>query len=191
MEFLLKIGDTAFFKVVREATPLLIQGLGVTVQATLLSLAIACVLGLVMCLMGISKTPLKYLSKFYVWIIRGTPFIVQLFIIHFGIPQLMGMLGVEGFRLSSFQSGVITLSLNAGAYLSEIFRGGIQAVNVGQMEAAQSLGLPRANAMMKIILPQAIRISIPSIGNQFIITLKDSSLAQVRGMAEIVYLGKI
>ena len=191
MEFLLKIGDTAFFRVVREATPLLIQGLGVTVQATLLSLAIACVLGLVMCLMGISKTPLKYLSKFYVWIIRGTPFIVQLFIIHFGIPQLMGMLGVEGFRLSSFQSGVITLSLNAGAYLSEIFRGGIQAVNVGQMEAAQSLGLPRANAMMNIILPQAIRISIPSIGNQFIITLKDSSLAQVIGMAEIVYQGKI
>lgn len=180
-----------FAKVFVEVFPSLLQGLTVTASVTVLSLLAAFVLGLFSCLMGISSIkPLKYISKFYVWVIRGTPFIVQLFIIYFGFPQFMQSMGFD-VRLSSFSAAVITLSLNAGAYSSEIFRGGIMAVDPGQMEAARSLGLPKSMAMARVILPQAFRICLPSLGNQCIITLKDSSLAQVIGLSEIVYQGKI
>ena len=188
--FLQKLGaDIA--TVFREAFPSLLKGLGVTVEATVLSLTIALVLGLFCCLMGMSKiAPLRWISKFYVWIIRGTPFIVQLFIIYFGLPQLIQSMGVD-FRISSFAAAVATLALNAGAYISEIFRGGINAVDKGQMEAARSLGLPKGKAMAKVVLPQAVRICIPSLCNQFIITLKDTSLAATIALAEVVYQGKI
>ncbi|MDP4118534.1 MAG: amino acid ABC transporter permease [Bacillota bacterium] len=180
-----------FIKVFHEVFPALIAGLGVTVHVTVLSLFIALVLGLLSCVMGISSfKPFSWISWFYVWIIRGTPFIVQLFIIYFGLPQMIQSLGLN-FRMTSFTAAAITLSLNAGAYMSEIFRGGIMAVNKGQMEAARSLGLSKGRAMVKVILPQAIRISIPALCNQFIITLKDSSLAQVIGLGEIVYQGKM
>ncbi len=180
-----------FINVAKDVLPSLLKGLKVTVEVTVMSLAIALVLGLAMCLMGQSKIkPLEWISKFYIWIIRGTPFIVQLFIIYFGVPQLVQSLGGD-FRLSSEQAAVMTLSLNAGAYISEIFRGGIQAVDKGQTEAARSLGMSKMSTMFKVILPQAIRISIPSLCNQFIITLKDTSLAQSIALAEIVYQGKI
>ena len=180
-----------FINVAKEVFPSLLKGLKVTVQVTVISLAIALALGLVMCLMGRSEfKPLSLISKFYIWIIRGTPFIVQLFIIYFGIPQLVQSMG-GSLRLSSFEAAVITLSLNAGAYISEIFRGGIQAVDPGQTEAARSLGMTKMSCMLKVVLPQAFRISIPSLCNQFIITLKDTSLAQCIALAEIVYQGKM
>ena len=115
---------------------------------------------------------------------------MQLFIIYFGIPQFLSQMGFD-IRFTSFQAAAATLALNAGAYMSEIFRGGVQAVDKGQMEAARSFGLPKSRSMVKIILPQALRISIPALGNQCIITLKDSSLAQTIALAEIVYMGKI
>ncbi|NCC07560.1 MAG: amino acid ABC transporter permease [Clostridia bacterium] len=181
-----------FLTVVKEASPMLFSGMGITILVTVYALVIAFILGIAACLMCISDSKvLNLISRFYVWVIRGTPFIVQLFIIYFGIPQLIQSLGASGFRMTSMQAAVITLSLNAGAYMAEIFRGGIQAVDIGQMEAARSLALPKWTAMRKVILPQAVRICIPSLGNQFIITLKDSSLAQVIGLAEIVYQGKI
>ena len=96
-----------------------------------------------------------------------------------------------GIRLTAVQAGVITLSLNAGAYLSELFRGGIQAVNVGQMEAARSHGLPYGRAMRKVILPQAVRIVIPSMVNQFIITLKDTSILYAIGLPELMQSGSL
>lgn len=181
----------SFFEVAVQVWPMLMKGLVVTVEVTVLSLAIAAVLGMASCLMGMSAIkPVSWLSKFYVWIIRGTPFIVQLFIIYFGIPQFLSQMGFD-IRFTSFQAAAATLALNAGAYMSEIFRGGVQAVDKGQMEAARSLGLPKSRSMVKIILPQALRISIPALGNQCIITLKDSSLAQTIALAEIVYMGKI
>jgi polar amino acid transport system permease protein/polar amino acid transport system substrate-binding protein len=94
-------------------------------------------------------------------------------------------------RFTPFSAGVITLTLNAGAYMSEIFRGAINAVNPGQMEAARSLGLSKWQAMRRVVLPQALRICLPSLVNQFIITLKDSSLISVIGLAEIMYQAKI
>ncbi|MBR6332455.1 MAG: amino acid ABC transporter permease [Dehalococcoidales bacterium] len=165
-----------------------------TIFVSLASIAIAFFLGLFSCLFGISRVkPLQLISKFYVWIMRGTPFIVQLFIIKYGVPQL-GQLVYPEFKVGIVAAAIATLSLNAGAYMSEIFRGAIQAVDPGQMEAARSLGLSRTRAMIKVILPQALKISIPTLANQFIITIKDSSLAQVIGLPEMfqqatIYVG--
>ncbi|RBP63328.1 polar amino acid transport system permease protein/polar amino acid transport system substrate-binding protein [Alkalibaculum bacchi] len=177
-------------KVFGETYELLFQGLQVTIQVTVLSLLIAFVLGLITSLLGFSKTPLRWISKVYVWLIRGTPVMVQVFYIYFALPQLLQSLGYD-VRLTSFMAGLITLTLNAGAYMSEIFRGAILAVNSGQMEAARSLGLSKSQAMRKVILPQAIRICLPSLVNQFIITLKDSSIISVIGLADIMYQAKI
>lgn len=174
-----------------RVTVLLLEGMGVTIAVTICALAIALAIGLAMCLMGMSKIkPLSWISKFYIWIIRGTPFIVQLFVIYFSIPQLMQAIGFARFNISEFAAATATLALNAGAYIAEIFRGGISAIDKGQMEAARSLGLSKSRAMIKVILPQAFKISVPSLCNQFIITLKDSSLAYTIGLAEIVYSGR-
>lgn len=176
-----------------EATPLLLEGLKMTVIISLLSLAIGLVIGLVMCLMGMSKSKipiLRFISAVYIWIIRGTPMMVQAFIVYFGFPQVIQMFAPQ-FRMSAFAAGLITLSCNAGAYMSEIFRGGIMAVNKGQLEAARSLGLSYSRAMIKVVLPQALKISIPSMVNQFIITIKDTSILSAIGLAEIVNRAKV
>lgn len=141
--------------------------------------------------MGMSKNPvLKGLSAVYVWIIRGTPMLVQAFIIYFGMPQVVQVFN-PSFRIEAFTAGVITLSLNAGAYLSEIFRSGISAVPKGQVEAARSLGMGKAKTMIKVVLPQAVKIAIPSMVNQFIITVKDTSILSVIGLADVVNKAKV
>ncbi|MDR1540117.1 MAG: amino acid ABC transporter permease [Clostridiales bacterium] len=178
-------------RVLREALPLLYQGILVTVQITAASLLIAVVVGLLVCLLGMSKIKLfSIISKFYIWLIRGTPLLVQTFFVYFGAPQLIQSFGID-FRLTAYSAGLIALSLNAGAYIAEIFRGGIQAVDSGQMEAARSLGLTKASSMRHVILPQAVRISVPSLVNQMIITLKDTSIISVISLADIVYQAKI
>jgi len=180
-----------FTLVMREVFPLLMRGMVITVETTIAALIIAIFLGLLTCLMGMSKIPvLSLIAKAYIWAIRGTPLLVQTFFIYFGIPQLIQYLGFD-FRLSPITAGIITLSINAGSYIAEIFRGGIQAIDHGQMEAARSLGLSHYRAMFRIILPQAVRISIPSLVNQFIISLKDTSIISVISLAEIVYEAKI
>jgi His/Glu/Gln/Arg/opine family amino acid ABC transporter permease subunit len=176
---------------IAEIMPKLLLSLGITIKLTLISLVFATVLGLVFCLMGISsKKSLKFLSAAYLDIIRGTPLIVQAFFIYFGVPQLLQSIGLP-VRLSPDLAGIITLSLNAGAYMSEIFRSGIEAVDRGQMEAARSLGLPKSRAMLKVIIPQAVRIITPSLVNQFIITLKDTSILSVIGIRELTQTGKL
>ena len=184
-----------FGRVIKEALPLLFNGLVVTVEIALISILLGMVLGLISCLFGLSKVKvLRGISAVYIWIIRGTPMIVQAFLVFFAFPQLIQLIS-PSFRLEAFVAGCITLSLNAGAYMSEIFRAGIQAIDKGQMEAARSLGLSKGQAMRKIILPQAFKISIPPMVNQFIITVKDTSILSVIGLAEIVnkakqYVGK-
>ena len=180
-----------FLKTIEQATPLLLEGIKVTILISLLSLLIGMVIGFLACIMGMSKNRfLKGVSAVYIWIIRGTPMIVQAFIVYFGMPQLIQMIE-PSFRIEAFTAGVITLSLNAGAYLSEIFRGGISAVPNGQVEAARSLGLSKGRTMLKVILPQAIKIAIPSMVNQFIITVKDTSILSVIGLADVVNKAKI
>ena len=178
-------------RVFGEVHPLLTKGLWITVEVTVLSLMLALVIGLISCFLALSKrAPLRWISKVYVGLVRGTPLLVQVFYIYFAIPQLLQLMGFD-LRFTPFIAGLITLTLNAGAYLSEIFRGAINAVNPGQMEAARSLGLSHAQAMKKVVLPQAFRICLPSLVNQFIITLKDSSLISVIGLADIMYQAKI
>ncbi|MDR1899701.1 MAG: amino acid ABC transporter permease [Treponema sp.] len=180
-----------FAGVFREVFPLLLRGMVVTVQTTVLALIIAVVLGLFTCLIGLSKIGvLRFVARFYIWAIRGTPLLVQTFFVYFGVPQLVQSLGLD-FRLSPLAAGIVTLSMNAGAYIAEIFRGGIQAIDKGQMEAARSLGFSHNRAMVKVVLPQALRISIPALVNQFIISLKDTSIISIISLAEIVYEAKI
>jgi polar amino acid transport system substrate-binding protein len=125
------------------------------------------------------------IATVFVDIFRGIPLIVLAFFIYFGIPQALD------FKMPLFVAAVLTLSLNAGAYVTEIIRGGIQSIDPGQMEAARSLGLPYRTAMLKIILPQAVKIMIPSFINQLVITLKDTSILSVIGLVELTQSGKI
>lgn len=180
-----------FEKVFSEATPLLLDGLKTTIVISLLAIAIGLVIGLVSCTFARSRNPvLRGLAAIYVWCIRGTPMIVQAFLVFFAMPQVV-QLFVSNFRIEAFTAGLITLSLNAGAYMSEIFRGGIEAVSKGQVEAARSLGMSKAHTMFKVVLPQAFKICIPSLVNQFIITVKDSSILSVIGLADIVNRAKV
>ncbi len=180
-----------FEKVLSNATPLLLEGLKITCLISVVSIAIGIVIGLVMCLFGMSRfKALRGISAAYIWLIRGTPMLVQALVVYFGIPQMINLFW-PGFTLSSITAGIITLSLNAGAYLAEIFRGGISAVPKGQVEAARSLGLPYSKTFFKIILPQAVKIAIPSMVNQFIITVKDTSILSVIGLPELANKAKV
>lgn len=180
------------FRVLADAYPLLLQGLGMTVKVTVISLIFAIVIGIITCLFVISKIPpLRWIAKFYIWLIRGTPMLVQAMYIYLALPQLVRLVTGSEFKISIFAASLVTLTMNAGAYMSEIFRGAIEAVNKGQMEAARSLGLSYGQSMVKIILPQAVRICLPSLVNQCIITLKDSTILYAIGLSEIMYYGKI
>ncbi len=127
----------------------------------------------------IKEPCVQYHRSCFVDIIRGVPMIVLAFFVYFGVPMVINDLFNSGFTLSPLQAGTICLALNCGAYMAEIIRGGIQSVDKGQMEAARSLGMPYWRAMRRVVLPQAIRTMIPSIINQFIITLKDTSILSV------------
>lgn len=183
-----------FGRMFANATPLVLKGLKVCVEISIIALALGMLLGFVTCMFRMSKSKiLRAIAGVYIWIIRGTPMVVQAMIIYFGIPQVVNLLKAAGspkFVFTSFMAGAITLTLNAGAYLSEIFRSGIQAVPKGQSEAARSLGMTKMGSMMKIVLPQAFKIVIPSLVNQFIITIKDSSILSFIGLAEIVNMSK-
>ena len=179
-----------FGKVFSGAMPLLLEGLKLTVIVSLVSIAIGMVIGLFVCLMKMSKNVvLRAIAGVYIWIIRGTPMLVQAFIVFFGVPQVVRLF-VTDFKFTALTAGIITLSLNAGAYLAEIYRGGILAVPKGQSEAARSLGLSQGKTMLKVVLPQAFKYSIPSLVNQFIITIKDASILSAIGMAELVNKAK-
>lgn len=175
-------GPGNIFSLAKQTWPALAKGLWNTLIITIVSFAIALVLGLIFGFMKVSQNKiLTGIASVFVAIFRGTPLLVWAFFFYFGLPQLMGTKG------DVFLAGVATLSLNAGAYLTEIVRGGIQAVDVGQMEAARSLGLPWGKSMRKVVVPQAVKIATPSIINQLVITLKDSSLLLTIGFAELLY----
>ncbi len=165
----------------QSSFPYLIAGFQVTLQAWLISIAAGVCLGLIACLFRLSKLAiLRGIGWVYIWVIRGTPMIVQAFVIYFGFSQALGI------RLTPLMAGIVTLSMNCGAYLAEVFRSGILAVPKGQEEAARSLGLGKARTMIRIVLPQAFKVAVPPMVNQFIITLKDTSILTVIGMPEIV-----
>ena len=166
---------------------LLLRAMGQTLLLALSGLFFACILGLVFGLLSVVKSRIcNAISTIFVDVIRGVPMIVLAFMIYFGVPQAInGLLTGSKFTLTALQAGTVALALNCGAYMAEIIRAGIQSVDPGQMEAARSLGLPYWRAMAKVVLPQAIRTMIPSIINQFIITLKDTSILSVIGFPEL------
>lgn len=163
-----------------------------TLKMTVVSLLFATLVGLIVSMLILSKIKLlRFIGRIYVDIFRGVPMIVLIMFVYFGIPQGVQSLGLSNFRFTVFTAGALALSLNAGAYMAEIIRGGILAVDKGQTEASLSLGLDDASTMKDVVLPQAFRIMVPSIINQFIITLKDTSLISVISFAEIVRTGQI
>ncbi len=176
----------SLFSTFFDILPYLSRGMIITIQVSVASIIIGMVLGLGSCLLTIAKIPvLSFIAHAYVWIIRGTPMIVQALFIYFGTPQIIRLF-IDDFRITPLLAGIITLSLNAGAYLSEIYRSGIQAVDKGQVEASRSLGLSSSKTMSKVVLPQALKIVSPALVNQFIITVKDSSILTVIGLSETV-----
>lgn len=162
------------------------QALVITIEVSIISLAAATIIGIIVGLVNTSKSKsvimkiLKVIANLYINIIRGTPMLVQILIIYFGLGQMLRPTGFRWLNIGgTFTAGTVALSLNAGAYMAEIVRGGIEAVDKGQIEAARSLGLTYGKTMKKIVLPQALRTMLPSIINQFIISIKDTSLLSV------------
>ena len=166
---------------------LLVKAMGQTLLLALLGLAFGCVLGIIFGMLSVVKNKAcNIISTIYVNVIRGVPMIVLAMFVYFGVPYALNNFFHAGMTLSALQAGTICLALNCGAYMSEIIRAGIQSIDVGQMEAARSLGLTYWRGMFRVVLPQAIRNMIPSIVNQFIITLKDTSILSVIGFPELV-----
>ncbi len=178
-------------QVVQNYGMMILAALGQTLLLCLLSLCIAMIIGLVVALFNVShKRGLNFIGTVFVDAIRGVPLIVLAYFIYFGVPAGMKAMGAVDFRLSALQAGTAALSMNCGAYMAEIIRAGIQSVDRGQMEASRSLGLSYGQSMRLIVLPQAIKTMIPSIINQYIITLKDTSILSVIGFPELTNVGK-
>lgn len=174
---------TSELKVLYNIFAFLLPAVPMTIQITLVSFAMALILGLFIGLMRIARTGLiRGFSKIYVDTIRGVPLLVQIFFIYFGLGKIL--------NLDRFLAGVVAIGVCYSAYLAEIFRAGIQAIHRGQYEAALSLGMTRAQMLRYIILPQSLRIVIPPTANEFIASLKDSSLVSVIGLRELTRAGR-
>ncbi|MBC9784451.1 amino acid ABC transporter permease [Heliobacterium chlorum] len=173
------------WQIVLDYADMFLAGGWTTVKVTAISVTVGTLIGLIVALARMTKmTPVRWLATIYTDVIRGTPLLVQIFIVHFGAPKLLG------FSLQAMTSGLIALSINSGAYVAEIFRAGIQSIDKGQMEASRSLGMSYAQAMRFVILPQAFRRIIPPLGNEFIAMLKDSSLVSVISLPELAMAGR-
>ena len=174
-------------QIITKYGALLLEALGRTLLLALLGLIFGCILGIIFGLMSVIKNKAcNAISLVYVNLIRGVPMIVLAFFIYIGVPYALNQFFHAGVTLTSLTAGMICLALNCGAYMAEIIRAGIQSIDPGQMEAARSLGLTYWRGMFRVVLPQAIKNMIPSIVNQFIITLKDTSILSVIGFPELV-----
>lgn len=180
------VDETTYAGLIKNNYKSLLSGLGKTLGLTFVSFIIATIIGVLLGLFNVSDSKiLRFIATFYIDIIRGIPLLVLAMFIFIGLPNLTGI------KINEMVAGVVTLSLNAGAYIAEIVRGGIKAVPNGQNEAARSLGLSYGKTMQKIILPQAIKIMIPSFINQFVISLKDTTILSAIGLVELLQTGKI
>jgi polar amino acid transport system permease protein len=174
-----------FFSDAQEFLPILLQGLWLTILVTVGSLALSTLLGLIWALMRVSGVAaLQWLAKAIVNVIRGIPIIVQLFYIYFVMPEL-------GVTLSALQAAIIGLGIAYSAYQSENFRAGIEAIDSGQIEASESLGMGWTLMMRRVVLPQAVKIILPPYGNTMIMMLKDSSQASTITVAELALKGSL
>lgn len=169
------------FAAIVPSVPFILEGAVVTLKYTFFSVLFGLILGIFLALMKVSSYRfLALLSRFYTSIFRGTPLLVQLSLFYFAIPQ------VTGYRISPFEAGILTFSLNSGAYISEIIRAGISAVDKGQFEAAKALGIPYYLTMKDLILPQALRNILPALMNEIVDLLKESSLVSMIGEMDLL-----
>jgi His/Glu/Gln/Arg/opine family amino acid ABC transporter permease subunit len=158
-----------------------LEGMKNTLFLSIFAVLLGVVLGTFISLMRLSNNKLiKFIATAYIEFIRGTPVLIQLYIIFYGLPKI-------GIHLPDFIAAIVTLSINSAAYVAEIIRAGIQAVEKGQMEAARSLGLSHPNSMRYIIIPQAVKNILPALGNEFITVIKESSIVSFVGIAELSY----
>lgn len=168
-----------------------LEGTKITIVLSIITIIFGVIFGIIFALMRISHNPiLKSIAAAYIEFIRGTPVMVQLFIVYYGLSEI----GIEfpdiyvlGSNFPDLMAGAIALSINSSAYVAEIIRAGIQAVDKGQMEAARSLGLSYSISMKNIILPQAIKNILPALGNEFIAIIKESSIVSIIGIHELMY----
>ncbi len=174
------------FDLISKSIPILLQGALVTVEITAMAVFCGFLIGGIVAIARLSNISiLRRLAIVYVDCIRGTPLLVQIFIVYFALPVVLG------FRIDKFAAAVMACSINSGAYVAEICRAGIQSIDKGQMEAGRSLGLTWWETMRFIILPQAFKRIIPPLGNEFIAMLKDSSLVSVIGFEELTRKGQL
>ena len=179
------------FSFIAEYMPYYFKGIKYTLLISFVAVLFGAIFGSILFYMKSSNfhiwkiKPLKILAVAYIEIIRGTPMILQIFIVYAGAEPFLGI------DLTALQSAFIAIALNSAAYVSEIVRAGIDAVDKGQMEAARSLGMKKSTAMIIIVVPQAIRNILPAIGNEFVTVIKESSMASVVGVGELMYAAKI
>ncbi len=169
-----------------NSLPLLIAGAGITIQITAISVGLGLIIGMFVGIARISNVKLlRWLAAIYIDFLRGTPLLVQIFLIYFALPVILGQ------RVDPFIAAITACGINSGAYIAEIFRAGIQAIDEGQMEAGRSLGMTWVQTMRYIIVPQAFKNIVPPLGNEFIALLKDSSLVSVIGFEELTRRGQL
>ncbi len=162
-----------------------LQGAALSLFISIVSILLASVIGLLFALMRLSLHPVLFgISAFYISYFRGTPLLLQALVIYLGLPQV-------GITIDAIPAGIIALTLCYGAYLAEIFRAGIEAIPKGQIQAAYALGLNRLNTLRCVILPQALILIVPPVGNQFISMLKDSALVSVMGVWELTFIARM
>lgn len=165
--------------------PQLLSGATITLQLFSLTLVFSIPLGILAGFALVSSfKPLRWLTQAYVWLMRGTPLLLQLIFVFYGLPLL-------GIVFDRFEAALFAFVLNYAAYFAEIFRGGIQSVPVGQYEAAQVLRLTKRQTITKIIIPQVVKITLPSVGNEVISLVKDTSLIYILGLSDVMRMGKI
>lgn len=177
---------TYYLNLFQESLPSLLSGLRITIIMSVISIVLALILGAILGIFSISRYKiLRTISTTYIYVVRGVPLMILALFLYFGVSSVLHI------RFDPLVAAIITLTVNASAYLAEIFRAGIQAVDIGQTEAARSLGLGYFKTMQKVIFPQAIRIMIPAFLNQFITTLKDTSILSVISVRELTLNGQI
>ena len=177
-----------FLEFARSILPQLLAATGTTLQLTVCAIALGFGIGIVLALLRVyGNRPLRIVSGAYVHFFRGTPLLAQLLLVYYGLPPYLSMIGV---RLSPLTAAVIGLGLNSAAYQAEYFRGAIQSIQSGQMLAARAIGLSRVGSIRHVVLPQALRLVIPSWSNELIYSIKYSSLAYFLTLKELTFVGR-
>jgi len=183
------------FSFMAKYWPYYLIGAKNTILLAVFAVVIGVFIGMILAIARVGKNrPLKFLATAYVEFIRGTPLLVQLFIVYYGLqtigirfPDLPFMTGILGINFADFMAGVITMGINSGAYVCEIFRSGIQSIDKGQTEASRSLGMSYPKTLLYVVIPQAIRNVLPTLGNEFVVVIKESSIVSIIGIADLMY----